>query len=107
MMILPFYSLTASIVLSSFAAAFARGPVDGRGDSSEAKSEGKSHREHIVGSLAIHWNETPRQAISSRLSSSGKVINPKKERRECIRLYQRGEIVQNGIENLVINSLIS
>lgn len=54
MMILPFYSLTASIVLSSFAAAFARGPVDGRGDSSEAKSEGKSHREHIVGSLAIH-----------------------------------------------------
>ncbi|XTI86734.1 hypothetical protein V2W45_358046 [Cenococcum geophilum] len=54
MMILPFYSLTASIVLSSFAAAFARGPVDGRGDSSEAKSEGKSHREHLAGSLATH-----------------------------------------------------
>ena len=32
----------------------ARGPAGGRGDSSEAKSEGKSHREHLVGSLAIH-----------------------------------------------------
>ena len=54
MMILPFYLLTAPIVLSSFAAAFARGPADGQGDSSEVKSEGKSHREHLVGSLAIH-----------------------------------------------------
>ena len=35
MMILPFYPLMVSIMLGSFAAAFARGLVDGRDDGSE------------------------------------------------------------------------
>src|ERR1700723_127037 len=45
MMILPFYPLTTSIMPGSFAAAFARGPVDGQGVGSEVSRSTRTNLE--------------------------------------------------------------
>jgi hypothetical protein len=76
MMILPFYSLTASIMLSSFAVAFARGPVDGQGDGSEVsrstrmdlerRENGLSAGADIVDIFSCLWQNAPN--ISARFA---------------------------------------
>ncbi|OCK95421.1 uncharacterized protein K441DRAFT_81711 [Cenococcum geophilum 1.58] len=52
MMILPFYSLTASIMLGCFAAAFARGPVDGQGIGSEVSKSTRMNLERRENGLS-------------------------------------------------------